>query len=55
MLSANTVWPRSYFKLYNALKAIVTDILLYVIAKGIFAREKYVQKTLQRQYNSVNR
>lgn len=36
--------------LYNVLKTI----LLYVIAIGIFAREKYVQEALQGQYNSLN-
>lgn len=40
--------------LYNVLKTGVTAILLYVIAIGIFAREKYVQEALQGQYNSVN-
>lgn len=41
--------------LCNALKTDATGILLYVMAVGIFAREKYVQEALQGQYNSVNR
>jgi len=32
----------------------VTAILHYMIAIGIFAREKYVEEALQGQYNSVN-
>lgn len=40
--------------LYNVLKTGVIAILLYVIAIGIFAGEKYVQEALQGQHNSLN-
>lgn len=56
MLRVNSAWPGNwvYFMLYNVLKTSVAAILLYLIAIGTFAREKYIQEALQGQYNSLN-